>query len=439
MQIERHIPSAYVLYEKKAVSDVVENGLVENFYSKNDLRTGIMEFNVEGNSEHLLVPSETYLRVVFELSGQKVSGTGDSVTVTRIEDGGKCSVVNNIFGSAFESVEVYVNSKNITKSDKHNQYNSYLQTLCNYGSDSLGTYFELSGWAKDTSGKMDDVDQVDNKGLKARRDIFKGKPLRAEFIGKLCHPLFSQTKVLPTQVSLRIIIRKGNDRFMLMHEVGEYELKIVEAVLMMQKVQVTPGLKDSYTQMMGDGHAIPYFLKTPSVNYYTIEKDSSQFMRDDLFLGKMPRRIIIGMVETEAYHGKRDKNPFNFQDFGISELGLYKDGVPYPRPVMKMDFAADRYAEAYHNFMTSLNAAYSRFVPMVSKAEYKNGFTLFSFDMSPDQLGSMHPGSMLNLNSNIRLEMKFKVPLAQNITLLVYSEIEHLMEMHRDRRVSVDF
>jgi hypothetical protein len=364
---------------------------------------------------------------------------GDSKTEVKLEDGAKCSVVNNIFASVFESIEVYVSNQNITKSDKHNPYNAYLQTLCNYGEDSLKTYFQLTGWSKDTSAHMDDVTGASNTGLKVRKDMFTGTPLRGEFIGKLCSPLFFQDKALPTQVSVRIVLRKSNDQFTLMHEAGEFELKITEAVLMVQKVSVIPGLKEGFMKVLEEDHPIPYFLKTPSVNYYTIEQASSQFMRDDLFLGKIPRRIIIGMVETEAYHGKNDKNPFNFQDFGLSEIAMYKDGIPYPRPVLKLDIENGQCAEAYHNFMTSLNGAYNRNVPILTMSEFKKGFTLFSFDMSPDQLGSTHPGSMLSMNSNIRLEMKFKTPTAKNITLLVYSEIEHLMEIHRDRRVSVDF
>jgi hypothetical protein len=191
--------------------------------------------------------------------------------------------------------------------------------------------------------------------------------------------------------------------------------------------------------MMEDGHPIPYFLKTPSVNYMTIEAGQMQFMRDNLFLGRMPRKIVLGMVDTNAYQGRRDLNPYNFQHFGLTEICLYKDGVPYPRPMINMDFQLNQYSEAYHHFMTSLNGAYSRLGPNVTMADYRNGYTLFSYDMSPDQLGSVHPGSIHNANSNIRLEMKFKAALAQNVTLIVFSEEEHLMEIHRDRRVTVNY
>lgn len=444
LQIERFVPSPYLLHKKKGVSDVCEHGFVEYFYSKNDVRTGNLEFMVEGNADHLLVPSKIYLKIKAKLSGNAIrSAAGGSATAARtkvpISSGAHVSVINNILQSMFESVEVHVCGQPITKTDKHNAYTSYMQMVCNYNKEPYDTYFELSGWSKDNPEAMDDVSGDTNEGVKNRRAMFKGNDHEIELIGKIFSPLFFQEKVLPTQVSLRILLKKADDSFILMHEDGEFKLTLTDATLMVQKVAVVPSLREAYLKMMNEDHPIPYHLTTPSINYYTIEQSSSQFMRDDVFLGKVPRRVVIGLVETDAYHGNPKKNPFNFKHFGLSEIGLFKDGMPYPKPLLKLDIDNDKCAEAYHNFMTSVNADYSRMVPSVDLKSFKSGYTLFSYDMSPDQMGSVHPGSLLNINSNIRLELRFKEPLDKNITLLVYSETDHLMEIHRDRRVTVDF
>lgn len=432
--VERYLPSAYVLHKKRPVSDVCENGFIEQFYSKNDLRTGILEFVVEGNAEHLIVPSKTYLKLELQLTGTSAASVGGK-TVTA---GAKVGMVNNMIQSVFESVEVFVSNQATTKTDRNNGYNTFLQTICNHGEDALKTYFELSGFQKDTAGKMDSIDGT-NDGFTKRRAMFKGTENKVELIGKVFSPIFFQEKALPTQTSLRIILRQASKQFMMMHEDGDFDVKITDAVLMVQKVHLVTGLKQSYIDLLEEGHAIPYFLRTPSINHITIEEGSSQYMRDNLFLGKMPRRVIIGMVETDAYHGRKDRNPYNFKDFGLSEICLYKDGNAYPRPLIKLDFAKEKCADAYHNFMTSLNAAYTRNVPHITMKEYMTGYTLFSYDLSPDQMGSTPPGGMLNMNSNIRLEMKFKQPTTKNITLLVYNEMDHLMEIHKDRQVTVDF
>lgn len=438
LPIERYVPSPYVIFKKKPISDVCEHGFVEYFYSKNDPKTGTLEFVVEGNADHLIVPSKIFLKLEMELSGS--AATKKENEDARTVGNGKATVgvINNIFHSVFESVEVLVSNQAITKTDRNYPYNAMLQTLCNYGQEAYETYFELTGWSKDTAGHMEDMGE-DNDGFQKRREFFRGIHGKAEFIGKICSPIFFQEKVLPTQVALKVILRKAADQFFLKHEAGDFGLTITNAVLMVQKVKTVSGLRQSYLELLEEGNSIPYFLKSPTMTPFSIEASTSSFTRDNLFLGKVPRRIVIGMVETLAYHGRRDKNPFNFRHFGLREIGLYKDGTPYPRPLVKLDMENHECAEAYHNFMSSLNGAYSRNVPSITMSEYKEGYTLFSYDMSPDQMGSIHPGSMLNMNSNIRLEMKFEKPVSTNITLLVYSEYDHLMEIHRDRRVTIDY
>jgi hypothetical protein len=434
----------YDLYKKRPVSDSVEHGFLEYYYSKNALNTDNLEYVVEGNGDHLIVPKNTFIRLKLKLEGKAerpAAAPGGNATEVTIGNGALVSVVNNPLHSIIESTTVYLSNKQITKSEKHNGYIAYIQTALSSTKDQMDNYLELSGWRKDTQGQLNTIGDG-NLGFRDRRAMFTGGTPDAptvELIGRLHHPLFFQEKVLPTQVTMKIILKKKEDAFVLLHEAGTFSLKIEEAVLMVQKVRTVPSIQNTYIQMMEDGHPIPYFLKTPSVNYMTIEAGQMQFMRDNLFLGRMPRKIVLGMVDTNAYQGRRDLNPYNFQHFGLTEICLYKDGVPYPRPMINMDFQLNQYSEAYHHFMTSLNGAYSRLGPNVTMADYRNGYTLFSYDMSPDQLGSVHPGSIHNANSNIRLEMKFKAALAQNVTLIVFSEEEHLMEIHRDRRVTVNY
>jgi hypothetical protein len=446
LPVEKIMLDPYRLTEKEKVSDSAEYGFVDYAYPRTNPTLGILEFKVEGNSEHCIIPSGTYLKMELEITG-KADRTPANAT-TRVEvplgSGGdtppKVFPVNNIFHSIMESVEVFIEDQPITKSDKHYPYISYIQSLSNYGDHELHTNFQLCGWSKDTHGKMEQLDKAQNKALELRKDSFHGTTsLKGEFIGKLFSPLFMQNRVLPPQVGFRILIRKSNDAFALMHEKGEFQIKILNAVLMVQKVSVNATLKESYNRLMDEDEPSQYYLPTPAVNYYTIESGATQFMRDDLFLGRLPRKVVIMMVDTAAYHGNAEKNPFNFHHFKVSEIGLYKDGMPYPYPATKMDFDNHVYSEAYHNLMKANRTAYTNKAITIDMADFANGYSIFSFDMSPDQLGSISPASLLKINSNIRLEMKFKEALPKNVTLLVYYETVNLMEIQKDRRVTVHF
>jgi hypothetical protein len=113
--------------------------------------------------------------------------------------------------------------------------------------------------------------------------------------------------------------------------------------------------------------------------------------------------------------------------------------MPYRCPVLKPDFTKKQFGETFLCFLKSLGAVNSNIVPSIKSEEYSQGYTLVSFDMSPDQSQSVVPASMLKMSSNIRLEMKFSEALAKNVTLIVYAIFENLMVISKDIRIKVTF
>jgi hypothetical protein len=296
LPVDRVVPDAYNLHKKLEVNEACEHGFDEKFYSRNDAQSKVFEFQVEGNSEHCIVLNQCYLKFTATIKGKAKRTSGQ--TVTEVDIGGtpepKVFPVNNIFHSAFESAEVYLGLQATTKVDKHNAYVGYINTLNGYGPQPLGTYHQLQGWAKDTAGSMDSLDSVFAE--RAKLFTVDGKECSGEFMGRICSPIFLQDKILPPQVPMRVILKRSEDAFALMHEDGEFSLTITDAVFIVRKVAVTPSVRESYMRIAEQGNPLLYYLKTPSVNYYSIQQNSTQFMRDDLFMGKLPRRVIIGMV-----------------------------------------------------------------------------------------------------------------------------------------------
>ncbi len=52
--------------------------------------------------------------------------------------------------------------------------------------------------------------------------------------------------------------------------------------------------------------------------------------QENIFLGMLPKSIILAMTENAAFSGAYDKNPVAFKHFNLEFLALYRDGVQIP-------------------------------------------------------------------------------------------------------------
>ena len=85
--------------------------------------------------------------------------------------------------------------------------------------------------------------------------------------------------------------------------------------------------------------------------------------QDNLFNGNIPKRIVIAMVDNDAYSGNYKKNPFNFKTNDLSFLGVYVDGEPLPgKPIQpKFDPASGlAYIMAFQGLFSGTGPLVSR-------------------------------------------------------------------------------
>ena len=64
------------------------------------------------------------------------------------------------------------------------------------------------------------------------------------------------------------------------------------------------------------------------------------------------RRIVIGVLESEAYHGNVRKCPFNFKNFNLTYVCGFIDGERFPSRALTSNFVANDYIEVYETLFT---------------------------------------------------------------------------------------
>ncbi|KAF4519026.1 hypothetical protein B566_EDAN001611 [Ephemera danica] len=290
--------------------------------------------------------------------------------------------VNNLLDSLFSDVKVELNQKQISDSRNMYHYRAYLEDLFNFNNTSKKKHQTVSLWFQDEAGKFEDAT---NKGLLAQKEFLNGGKTLG-LAGKLHCDLFNTSKFILNVIDIRF----------------------------------------------------PYPYKRVEMHNYTISMGSQHHTIENMFLGRIPCRVIIGLVSHPAFSGSFLKNQYNFQHFDVNYLTLFKNceqlfSRPYA-PTFGTDATnAMPYIQSFIN--TGNHLADDGYC--VSMKDWQNGHCLYPFDLTPD-LSAHEQHWCIQEKGNLQLEIGTKTPFTEAVTLIVYAEFREILEIDKNRESSIE-
>jgi len=93
------------------------------------------------------------------------------------------------------------------------------------------------------------------------------------------------------------------------------------------------------------------------VKTFTIHAGLERELLDNVILGQLSKRIIVGFVDNKAFNGNRKLNPFNFKNYGINFFSLYSDGMQIPSRPLQPNFSSrdePLYVEIYYTLFSGI-------------------------------------------------------------------------------------
>jgi hypothetical protein len=248
---------------------------------------------------------------------------------------------------------------------------------------------------------------------------------KCEMFGRLHGDIFHVNKYLLDNIELSVKLTKANDSFCLIGSETGCSLKINDIALYVRKVRINQQVLLAHALNLEKTNAL-YPLTKVDVVTRVVNSGVISDKFENIVKGQLPKRVVIGMVESEKYNGN-STNPFYFHHFDISELTLSIDGESTHYP-LKFDFDNKLYLTGYQTLFSGIDYNGNN----ISINDYVNGYFLVAVDLSQD--GCINDSHFnLERQGNLRLNFKFKNALTKAINVIIYMEFDNILQFNPNK------
>jgi hypothetical protein len=143
-------------------------------------------------------------------------------------------------------------------------------------------------------------------------------------------------------VDLKIKLRRSRDAFALVADAANYKIKIKEMALYVRKVQLSAAVRMGHVKAL-EKTSCKYPVRRVEVKVDTVPTGNINYVEDNMFLGQLPKRLVIACVDSDALNGAIGKNPFDFKHYKINFVALNVDGRQIPTKPLQPDFENNGY------------------------------------------------------------------------------------------------
>nr|XP_006630736.1 PREDICTED: uncharacterized protein F54H12.2-like [Lepisosteus oculatus] len=383
-----------------------------------------LEFYIAGNGEDYLDLNNTLLYVTALADGQDIDAAA------------RVSLVNYPTAAIFSQVDITVGDLLISQSNNCYTYRAFIESVLNYSEEMLKTQYSTELFYKDTARQHEStILDGPNQGFR-KRASYTTQSQKRELLCHIHADLFFQDKLLLSGIDLKIKLKCNRDAFCLMNNAGEHKLSVLSASLFVKRVRVSPGVRLGHTEALLTANA-KYLIDCVQMKVFSLPAGSRVCNQENLFLGQLPKVVILGFVDNAAFSGSFTQNPFNFKHYNVNFLALYADGEQIPTKPLQPDFQNGHCIREYFNLGETSGKRLRDKPLLVDREEYAHSYTLFTFNLSPDDECTGHY-SLITMG-NLRAEIRFALPLHTTVNLVAYTLFDNVIELDMRRQVIYDF
>lgn len=371
-------------------------------------RESALEFEIPKSANYLdLKSTRLYLQVCIK----KKDGTN-------IKQTDKVGLCNLPLSTLFRQVDVFFNQTSVGEVGINYPYKGYLDVLLNT-SKTCDSSLQSQLFFKDTANNFDAVDSS-NFGFYARQRYTTGSKF-VELYGPLHLGVMNMDRYLINGVSVNIKLWPTQDVFSLMSDKDNYKIEIQQCFLRVRSLKMTPSLMIAHTNVLKKTVAMYPYTRSDIRNFSMVRGIySKQF--EDIFQNKIPDKLVVGIVKGKAFSGQINTNPLEFIHANVNFVNLTINSTMVTGAPLTPNFANGQFVECYNMLFQGRKLD----TVDTNRADFAKGYTLYVFDLTNQPK-----------TGNMNLEIKFKNPLSEVTTILLYGQFPALLQIDAARNVYV--
>ncbi len=401
------------LFKKVSFQGSIENSQLIEYRPTNALtESSSIEFDIPISSDEYLDLQNIYFRI----KGKLVLQNGNDYPA---DQDNRYSLINYPLNTIFDQLSIYLSGTLISQSSKTYPYLAIIEALTQNSVATSMTYQASAGFQSyfTENHNFDSIDAVSFAHVRRSKTFC--------FYGQLHDGIFRSDRLLLNGVQLHLILTRASSQFCTMGmaavvapvalDATTPKVILSEASLFVRKVKLTPNLLNAHAKALQLTKAV-YPIKRSLVKILNLPAAQSTFMLDNIFMGQMPSKVIIGFVTNDAFSGSYLLNPFEFENHDLTFLCLHMNGETYPKSPYEPDFRNDlqQYTREYYDLFLNLGSNKNLIQPPISYVNYPKGQCLFAFNFNSD---FEHPNENEYINipkeGFLNIECKFRNNLAR--------------------------
>ena len=423
-------------------------------------------FHVPATDDYMDI-KEAKLIIKVRLKHASSSHTGLKMPTSRAisdaNDTRNCVIVNNFAHTIIKQFNVKFNGILLTEQTNLYHYLSYFATLLNYSLQEGESLLAPQGWvngalnadaeitvATADSDKILDSDVTDS--YKKLEEMTKKTVIEKKWFTFVMKPYIPVMQVggflIPgTSVEMELYLNpntiylygSANKGSLSAKKFPTISQEDIEVTLVIPKMTLNASVFNQLqTERQMAKKAITYPVGRTSIRTFSIPSGNTSWEQDDVFLNKMPDRVILAMVHTDAYNGDFDRYPFAFERFGVTSVRQTVNGEEYPYKTLELSNESGNKDSTdylgYERFLQASGVYREKKIPMVQPGDWGEGktTTLFMFNNVPSGYADDPAHRNPQQSGNVRYKINFASATSNNITVLVWSEYETLLEINHE-------